>query len=165
MNLCPFARRELDSGRVRFHCSRAETAEGLMLDLQDELLLLAREPDIETTVLVHPGVLAVFSDYLDFLELADALLEQGGWQGEFQIASFHPDYQFEGAGPDDVENYSNRSPYPMLHLLREASLELAIDSHPDTAEIPRRNIELLRSKGLEEVKALRRGAFSAMKRD
>jgi hypothetical protein len=155
MNLCPFARREVEYGRVRMACSPAQGIEALLLALHDEMQLLANSPAVETTVLIHPGVLNDFSDYLDFLELANALLAQGGWEGIFQIASFHPDYQFEDTEPDAVENYSNRSPYPMLHLLREDSLSEAVERHPDTAGIPRRNIEHLQSLGLDAVVALR----------
>ncbi len=155
MNLCPFARRELDSGRVRLVCSFAADAEALLVTLQQELQLLIETPAIETTVLIHPNVLKDFADYLYFAELGDALVEQSGWHGVFQLATFHPDYQFEGTASQDVENYSNRSPYPMLHLLREDSLEKAIERHPDTANSPRRNIDLLRSMGLEKVAARR----------
>lgn len=144
LNLCPFARREMDSGRVRFLVAEAVCEEQLLESLHQELTILDRDDGIETTVLVHPGVLGDFGDYNDFLSLAESLLTECGWEGVYQVASFHPDYQFAGTEPEDPENATNRSPYPLLHLLREESVARAVESHPDIDSVPRRNIELMR---------------------
>ena len=147
LNLCPFAREVRDAGRIRFVVSGAETAPALRADLVVELRLLGTlDPlDTDTTLLIHPRVLADFLDYNDFLGTADDAIEELGMSGTFQIASFHPRYQFAGVKADDPANRSNRSPHPMLQLLREASVRRALEGYPgDPAEIPRRNIERLR---------------------
>lgn len=151
LNLCPFAKPVHVAGRIRYAVSRAETPEALLADLLVELqTLAATDPEeIETTLLIHPRVLTDFLDYNDFLGVADAALEELDLVGEIQVASFHPRYQFEGTGPDDIENYTNRSPYPILHLLRESSVDQAVAAFPDTDRIPERNIETLRSLGRE----------------
>lgn len=153
-NLCPFAKRELVKNRVRFSLSEAVSEEELLTDLSQELALLEQEDRIETTLLIHPRLLNNFYDYNQFLDLADALLAEMDLEGVFQIASFHPRYQFDGTLPDDVENYTNRSPYPMLHLLREDSLEQRIADYPDVDAIPENNIRRLRELGLEGIRAL-----------
>jgi len=146
LDLCPFAAAPLREGRVRFRVSDATTAGELASHLSDELRRLDREaPEaIETTILLHPHVLRDFEEYNRFLDVADWLLGRLGLAGTIQIASFHPDYRFAGAAPDDPANATNRSPHPMLHLLREASVEAAVRSHPDPRGIPRRNAEKLR---------------------
>jgi hypothetical protein len=151
LNLCPFAKPVHVADRIRYAVSRAETPEALLVDLLDELrTLAAADPEeIETTLLIHPRVLTDFLDYNDFLGVADAALEELDLVGEIQVASFHPHYQFEGTDPDDIENYTNRSPYPILHLLREASIEEAVASFPDTDRIYKANIETLRKLGIE----------------
>jgi hypothetical protein len=159
LNLCPFARRELVNDRVRFSVSAAETEDQLLADLQVELELLNNETGVETTLLIHPGVLQDFFEYNQFLNYVDRLLARMELQGVYQVASFHPDYQFSGTRPDDVENYTNRSPYPMLHLIREESLERVIASYPDPEGIPGRNIELLESLGRDRMKALLRACY------
>ncbi|MFP5286315.1 MAG: DUF1415 domain-containing protein, partial [Thermoanaerobaculia bacterium] len=113
----------------------------------------AADPEeIETTLLIHPRVLANFLDYNDFLDVADAAVSELGLTGEIQIASFHPRYQFAGTPPDAIENSTNRSPYPMLHLLREASVEHAVETFPDTSRIYEKNIETLRRLGPEGLR-------------
>jgi hypothetical protein len=159
LNLCPFAKRELVNDRVRFSVSDAETEEQLLADLQAELELLDNDEAVETTLLIHPGVLQDFFDYNQFLNYVDRLLMQMELEGVYQVASFHPDYQFSGTRPDDVENYTNRSPYPMLHLIREDSLERAIASYPDPDRIPERNIELLESLGRDKMQALLQACY------
>jgi hypothetical protein len=154
LHLCPFAKRELALGRVRFAVSGAKTEDGLLLALEDELKLLGRDASVETTLLIHPQVLQDFNDYNQFLHLSDRLLTELQLDGVFQIASFHPDYQFSGADRDAAENYSNRSPWPMLHILREESVEKAIAAYADIEQIPARNIALLESLGAEQLKAL-----------
>jgi hypothetical protein len=159
LNLCPFAKRELVKNRVRFSVSGATTEEQLLTALEVELELIASNPLIETTLLIHPAVLQTFADYNQFLGVADSLLLQMKLEGIFQIASFHPDYQFDGTDPDDAENYTNRSPYPMLHLLREESLERAIVDFPDTGNISLGNIELMNSLGGDKLRALLRACL------
>lgn len=153
-NLCPFARRELVKNRVRFVVSHAQSEQRLVQTLQAELELLDHDPDVETTLLIHPGVLQDFNDYNQFLAYAENLLVVMGWEGIYQIASFHPDYQFVGTAADDVENYTNRAPYPMLHLIREASLERAIADYPDVEMIPQRNIDLMNALGREKLQSI-----------
>ena len=154
MNLCPFARYEMVNNRVRFATTRAITEEQLLMSLQDELELLGSDPSTETTLLIHPGVLQDFYDYNQFLSFADKLLLDMGLEGIYQVASFHPDYQFGGTNPDDAENYTNRSPYPLLHLIREASLERAIAAYSDVDQIPVRNVALMNSMGPGKLREL-----------
>jgi uncharacterized protein len=151
LNLCPFAKAVHTKGQIRWVESTATDVKALMADLVHELqLLAAADPEaIDTTLLVHPQVLADFLDYNDFLDLADAALEELGLDGVLQIASFHPQYQFEGTEPDDVENLSNRSPYPTLHLLREDSVDRAVEAFPEAELIYEKNIETLRALGVE----------------
>lgn len=161
LGLCPYAGRELVNNKIRFHVSGADTQERLLMDLQGELELLGADDSVETTLLIHPWALQDFYDYNQFLDVADALLVSMELEGVYQIASFHPDYQFAGTEPDDVENYTNRSPYPMLHLLREESLERAIAANPDSGKIPERNIELLKNLGRNKLQALLQASYDA----
>ena len=154
MNLCPFAKRELVKQRVRFTVTEAATEDELLQALQAELELLDADSSIETTLLIHPAVLGDFLDYNQFLDIADALLLQMELDGVYQVASFHPDYQFGGTAPWEAENYTNRAPYPILHLLREESLDRVLGDNPDADEIPQRNIDLMNSMGEEKLKAL-----------
>ncbi len=154
LNLCPFAKREWLSDKVRVHVATANDAESLVHALVVELALLNRNSEIETTLLVHPDAMSDFDEFNQFLAFADAVIEQMQLQGEFQVASFHPDYRFEGTEYDDAENFTNRSPFPMLHILREASLERVIEAHADTQSIPVRNINLLRELGLNHMRTL-----------
>ena len=157
LELCPFARAAHTQDLIRYTVSSAETPELLLADLLRELdVLVEADPaEIETTLLIHPDALTEFLDYNDFLDVADAALEDLGLAGVIQIASFHPQYQFAGTAPDDIENYTNRSPYPMLHLLRESSVERAVAAFPDASRIFERNIETLHRLGLEGWKRLR----------
>ncbi len=154
MNLCPYAKRELIRNRVRFVLTAVETEEELLIVLQAELELLHGDSAIETTLLIHAKVLQVFDDYNQFLNHADKLLQQMGFEGVYQIASFHPHYQFGGTDPDDAENYTNRSPYPMLHIIREDSIARAIADSPNAEQIPVRNIELMNQLGQDKLQAL-----------
>ncbi|MEJ7747274.1 MAG: DUF1415 domain-containing protein [Luteimonas sp.] len=149
LNLCPFAKAVVARQQVRFVLSGATTPEALLEDLGNELVLLRDTPagQIDTTLLIHPQVLADFLDYNDFLDDADALVEALVLDGVLQVASFHPQYQFTGSAPDDIENYSNRSPYPMLHLLREDSVARAVEAFPDSDAIVERNQATLRTLG------------------
>lgn len=154
LNLCPFAARELRSGGLHIRVSAATTGEQLLMDLQEALHATEIDQSVETTLLVHPRVLQDFQDYNQFLDHADALLGEMGLEGVYQIASFHPAYQFADTAPGDARNYSNRSPYPMLHLLAEASVQRAIDTYPDCEGIPRRNQQVLEGLGTEALQAL-----------
>lgn len=147
LNLCPFAAEPRRQGQIRFQVSTAMKPEEWLAELQAELRLLARmsPAELETTLLIIPFGLDTFEEYNDFLELAELLLQQFGWEGEFQIASFHPHYQFEGTNPGDAENLTNRSPYPLLHILREASIAEALEHYSRPESIPQRNIEQVRS--------------------
>ena len=159
LNLCPFAKAVHVKEQIRWVESPAESPEQLLEDLVRELqFLAAADPaQVETTLLIHPYVLADFLDYNDFLDVADAAVESLGLAGVLQVASFHPDYQFAGTAPDDVENLSNRSPYPTLHLLREASIDAAVAAFPEAASIYERNIETLRRLGLQGWRRLMAG--------
>ena len=159
LNLCPFAKRELVKNRIRFSVTEATTEEQLLIALHAELEVLNQDSSVETTLLIHPKVLQDFYEYNQFLNYADDLLVEMGLEGIYQVASFHPDYQFSDTASDAAENYTNRSPYPLLHLLREASLERAIADTPDAAEIPARNINLMNSLGQDKLKALIQGCL------
>jgi len=156
LNLCPFAKKVYIQDRIRYVVTDAETSASLLEDLSRELTLLATAAatSIETTLLIHPLALLDFIDFNDFLAVADLRLEVLGFRGVFQIASFHPDYQFTGTTLDAVENYTNRSPYPMLHLLREESISIAINEYPDADTIPDRNIQTLRQLGAKKLLAI-----------
>ena len=149
LNLCPFAKAVHAKGQVRYVLSAATTPEALLEQLAAELLLLRETPAtlVDTTLLVHPDVLGDFLDYNDFLDQADALVAELGLEGVLQVASFHPQYQFADSGPDDIANYTNRSPHPTLHLLREDSVERAVAAYPDPDAIIDRNIETLTTLG------------------
>ncbi len=153
LNLCPFARRELDGGHVRFAVTRAQAPEYLLTDLLRELRLLQDDETIATAFLIHPGALQDFLAYNDFLDDVDRLLRSERLEGIFQVASFHPDYRFAGTAAEDAENFSNRSPWPMLHLLREDSVAAAVAQHPDAEGIPERNIAMLRRVGSDALRA------------
>lgn len=159
LNLCPFAKRELSANRVRFSVTKAATEEQLLAELQVELELLNSDDSIETILLIHPDVLQDFYNYNQFLDYVDGLLLEMGLEGVYQVASFHPDYQFGGTEPDDAENYTNRSPYPILHLIREASLAQAVANYPDSDQIPERNIALVNSLGRDKMRALLKACF------
>lgn len=149
LNLCPFAKAVQAKGQVQYRVSAARDEAALQVDLADALLsLAASDPAVtETTLLIHPAVLNDFLDFNDFLDTAEATLEALRLDGELQIASFHPAYQFAGSDADDMANHSNRSPYPTLHLLRESSIDAAVAAFPDAADIYERNIETLRRLG------------------
>ena len=149
LNLCPFARAPQAKGLVRYAVSQARDAEALLEFLLEELQRLAESTAarIETTLLIHPWVMNDFADYNDFLEVAEAAVDELGLGGIIQVASFHPQYQFADTEAGDVANATNRSPYPTLHLLREESIERAVDAIADAATIYEANIETLRRLG------------------
>jgi hypothetical protein len=153
LDLCPFARRVFDAGQIRYAISHARDENTLANDLASELQILLAAPStrLETTLLIHPHVLGSFLDYNDFLDVVDQLLEELRLCGTIQVASFHPQYRFAGTEPDAAENYTNRSPYPMVHLLRETSVAQAALASDDVLKIPRRNIETMRNLGQERI--------------
>ena len=149
LNLCPFAKAVHVKQQIRYAVSTAITLDDLLDDLESELRILSQTaPEmIDTTLLIHPQMFTVFLDYNDFLEVADATVRDLGFAGTLQIASFHPDYRFADTALDDITNYTNRSPYPMLHLLRESSLDAAVAAFPDAAKIYLKNMETMRRLG------------------
>ena len=149
LDLCPFAKAAQVRGQVRYVVSEATDADTLLRSLEEELHRLAATDagTVETTLLIHPWVMNDFLDYNDFLAAADAAVEALGYVGVLQVASFHPHYQFEGTEAGDITNATNRSPYPTLHLLREASVERAVEAFGDTDEIYRKNIRTLQQLG------------------
>jgi uncharacterized protein len=153
---CPFAESVYRSDRVRFYVSEQRTAAGLLQELRAELMHLqaVEARHCETTLLIHPWVLNDFFEFNDFLQICDETVLDLDLEGEIQVASFHPQYQFAGTASDDIENHTNRSPYPTLHLLREASVERALAAVPDPASIYKNNIRRLRDLGPEGWKAL-----------
>ncbi|MEN7342335.1 MAG: DUF1415 domain-containing protein [Pseudomonadota bacterium] len=153
LGLCPFAKPVIDEGKLEVVVTDANDSDALLATLDDALSALT-DTGPDTTLIVVPNMLQSFDDYLDFLDIADALLEARRKNGVIQIASFHPDYQFDGTDQNDVSNYTNRSPYPMLHLLREADVQQAVDGYPDVEGIPNRNIETLNALSLDELQRL-----------
>jgi hypothetical protein len=151
LNLCPFAKAVYVREQIRYVVSVVETVEALLEELERELRFLEEtDPEaVDTTLLIHPWVLTGFLDFNDFLAEADEVLTRLELEGVIQIASFHPAYQFAGTAPEDVTNCTNRSPYPMLHLLREASVDRAVAAYPEAEAIYQRNIETLRRLGAD----------------
>jgi len=154
LNLCPFAGREVERGSVHYTDLPAVDMEDALLTLMLECDRLDQDPDIETSLLIFSKGFWQFDVFLDLLELAGQLLIDRGYEGVYQLASFHPEYCFEGRGEDDPANYTNRAPYPTLHLIREASLARALASYPNPEEIPERNIAMTRDLGLQKMHAL-----------
>lgn len=156
LNLCPFAKGVHARGQIRYVVSVATEELALLAALLDEFETLARaDPEVlDTTLLIHPRMLADFNAFNQFLGNAEEALARAGHEGVFQLASFHPQYQFAGTSPKDVTNASNRSPYPMLHILREASVERAVAAFPDAQSIYERNLATLRSLGTRNWRLL-----------
>ena len=159
LNLCPFAKAVYVKEQVRYVVSPATTVEALLEQLMDELQLLSDTPadKVDTTLLIHPFVLTDFLDYNEFLDVADAAIEDMDLEGELQVASFHPDYQFAETDINDIENFTNRSPYPILQLLREESIERAVEAFPEAEEIFEKNIATMEKLGHDGWDALHVG--------
>jgi uncharacterized protein len=155
--ICPFARRQ----GTRYRVLESADFESALHDLADELLFLDRNPEIQTTLMIFADSLGEFDDYLDALEAAEQLLSALGYAGVYQLASFHPRYCFDGADEDDAANYSNRSPFPVWHIIREAAISAALQHYPNPEQIPQRNIELLRSWGRDKARALLAASYAA----
>lgn len=153
-NLCPFAGPVFQKDQIRYVLVEGQAEEMLVNKTFRECLeLLERDPaEVETVIIIHPEILTDFLDYLDVVGQMQEDLDRLGLAGVLQLATFHPDYQFAGTEPEDPENYTNRSPYPMIHILRENSVEKAINLHPDTKKIPQINIATMNKIGKEELK-------------
>ncbi|MEL6223510.1 MAG: DUF1415 domain-containing protein [Cyanobacteria bacterium J06626_14] len=156
LNLCPFAASPYRNQQITIQVSMAHTEEALLNDLIAELRLLDQlSPEqLETTLLVTPFLLSDFEDYNEFLGQVDELLVQFGWEGQYQVASFHPHYRFAGTQSDDIENLTNRAPYPILHILREASISRALTSYTNPEAIPETNIQTVTQLNEQDVKRL-----------
>jgi hypothetical protein len=159
LNLCPFAKAVYVKNQIRYVVSAAQNTDQLLTELEAELRALhAADPaEIDTTILIHPHVLTDFLDYNDFLDVANETVEALELDGEIQIASFHPHYQFAGTDMNDIENYTNRSPFPILHLLRESSIDRAVEAFPEADTIYEKNMETLRKLGLQGWQQLKIG--------
>lgn len=158
-SICPFAKREYDLGSIHYSVIESTAIEPCLQAVFSECQRLDTETEIETTLLIYPNYLTQFDDYLDFLALAESLLVDLNYEGVYQLASFHPQYCFEDENTHDPANYTNRSPYPMLHLIRESSLEQAIASFPNPELIPERNVKLTREMGLKKVQNILSSCF------
>jgi uncharacterized protein len=156
LNLCPFAKAVYVKNQVRLVVSKARHADDLLEELDRELDLLVATPaeDIDTTLLIHPTLFEDFLDFNDFLEVAEGVVDEHELEGVVQLASFHPRFQFDGTEPDDIGNYTNRAPFAMLHLLREESVERAVEAFPEAESIFEQNIATLEKLGPEGWKAL-----------
>ena len=141
LNLCPFAGKPASENRIRFFISQADDDELLLQDLQLEMETLDKKPasEIETTLVIIPNHLQDFFDYNQFLNWAEKMIKRNGWAGVYQLATFHPDYCFADADPEDAENLTNRAPYPILHIIREASLEKALQYYEGVEDVPENN--------------------------
>ena len=156
LNLCPFAKSVYVKEQVRYVVSNATTPEQLLETLMDELQHLsdASPEQVDTTLLIHPFVLNDFEDYNEFLDVADVAVEDMQLDGELQVASFHPDYQFADTDPNDISNYTNRAPYPILHLLREDSVDRAVAAYPEPDSIIERNVATMQTLGVDGFRKL-----------
>jgi len=156
LNLCPFAKSVFVKKQVRYALTAASTPDELLAELEHELTLMVETDPakLDTTLLIHPLAMTEFLDFHFFLGEVDALIRNLGFEGVFQIASLHPQYEFAGSEPDDIANYTNRSPYPTLHLLRESSIDRAVAAFPDAEAIFERNIETMERLGHEGWKKL-----------
>ena len=156
LNLCPFAKAVYVKNQVRLVVSKARHADDLLEELDRELDLLVATPadEIDTTLLIHPTLFEDFLDFNDFLEIAEGVVDEHGLEGVIQLASFHPQFQFDGTEVDDISNYTNRAPFAILHLLREDSVERAVEAFPQADEIFDANIATLEKLGHSGWKAL-----------
>ena len=164
-NICPFAQREQQRNSIRYHVSQATSLEQALETLMQECAQLDADPETATTLLIFSQGFGDFDDYLDLLTLAEQLMAEQGYEGIYQLASFHPDYCFADSDKGDAANYTNRSPYPMLHLIREAQLEQALAHYPNPEQIPERNIQLTRAMGSQALTTLLEACHHANRSD
>ncbi|GAC20921.1 DUF1415 domain-containing protein [Paraglaciecola arctica] len=153
-NFCPFAKKEIQRNTVRYAIFPATQVNDALSHLLEELAILDQKQNIQTTLLIFPSGFADFECYLDMLEMANSLISQGGYGGIYQLASFHPDYCFDGEDQNDPANYTNRSPYPILHILRESSIEAVLKHYPEPESIPENNITKARELGSSYLQSL-----------
>ena len=153
-NLCPFAKREYDNETIHYAVIEAVDTEGQLKQVMQQCTELDEQGARETSLLIFPHAFSDFEDYLNLLDVATVLLKDLGYEGVYQLASFHPHYRFEGTAADAPSNYTNRSPYPMLHILREASVEIALENYPNPETIPERNIQVTQALGLKVMQDL-----------
>jgi hypothetical protein len=146
-NFCPFARKEVEENRIHYSISKSTTHDDAVMDMLEQCSQLKSDPARETTLLMFPDGFKLFDDFIDLIDLANTMLRIQGYEGEFQIATFHPEYVFAGCDDHDPANYTNRAPYPTLHLIREASMSVALDNYDDPDSIPENNIKLAHRKG------------------
>jgi len=163
LNFCPFAKPVFDQGKVHFQVSDAQSLECCLEDLEAEAVRLDQNSEVETTLLIYERSLQDFENFLDVVDIANDFMEEKGYDGVYQLASFHPEYCFADSDEDDPANYTNRSPYPMLHLIREKSMEKALESYKNPENIPDNNIKLARKLGLEEMQGLLKQARGSKK--
>jgi hypothetical protein len=151
LNLCPFAEQVHRNGQIAYYVSHAKDTPALMDDLTEAIdALMSADPEaIDTALLIHPYVLQDFEQYNEFVGWTTDFLEESGLEAVLQIASFHPDYRFAGTSPEDITNCTNRSPFPMLHLLREASVDAALTELPEAAQLVEKNLDTLRDLGAD----------------
>ena len=154
LNICPFAKKERERGSIHFAVDKNREVGEALENLIIECERLDQHTELETTLFILGEICQDFDDYLDFLDIANQLLISQGYEGIYQLASFHPDYLFSDSSQSDPENYTNRSPYPMLHIIREESLEKALQSYPEPEQIPEHNIELCRKMGIKKTQAI-----------
>lgn len=154
LNFCPFAKKEIERQTVRYKISKTEQVNDALTCLLDEIALLEQQSEIQTSLLIFPCGFQIFDQYLELLNRADVLISQGGYSGIYQLASFHPDYCFADVDPSDPANFTNRSPYPILHILRESSIEAVLKRYPNPESIPENNINKARELGTEYLKGL-----------
>lgn len=154
LNFCPFARPVFEQDTVHYQVSDAQTFESCLEDLIIEAERLDKQSGLETTLLIFENALGDFYDFLDIVEIANDLMFNQGYEGIYQLASFHPEYCFAESDADDPANYTNRSPYPMLHLIREQRIEQALAQYKDPESIPDRNVQLARQLGLKKMQSL-----------
>lgn len=157
-NFCPFAAREIQRGTVHYKVLDKATLQSTLQALSEAFMKM--DDTTETLLLILPDAFSHFDSYLDLVDASEKLLKKSGYEGIYQIASFHPEYLFAGSDENDPANYTNRSPYPMLQILREESLTRAIDSHPDTLKIPEMNIAFAKAKGLACMQLMREACFA-----
>jgi len=154
-NFCPFAGKEVSRGSIHYEVLHAADKKKVLQALAIEFLYLDENPGTETSLLILPGSFLIFNEYLDLVEIAESFLKKEGHEGKYQLASFHPLYLFAATTETDPANYTNRSPYPMLHLLREASITKAVDNYPGIENIPLQNIDFTTKKGLNYMQSLK----------
>ena len=158
-NICPFARKELEHGGIHYEVFQEHRVEDTLTGFIELCQLLDKNGDIGTALFILPSSFIGFNDYLDLLDMANAFLIKQGYEGVYQLASFHPDYCFEGVDCDDASHYTNRSPYPMLHIIREDALEKALEKYPNPETIPERNITYCRKLGSDALAKILQGCM------